>query len=191
MSAPDLKPAYLVTGNDLPKMERTLDRLRGRFDPGSIERLVVGGRDGATGPDVVVACNSGTLLAGERLVLVTEVDGRRNEWGKLSGGWKATDVEAVVEYLREPAPETVLCLVAEQLKESSPLGKAVAKVGDVLTWEVDDRKLPGWVAEAFAARGSKVGADACRRLVEIVGDDKLVLAREIDKLATWAGGEPL
>ena len=64
MSAPDLKPAYLVTGNDLPKMERTLDRLRGRFDPGSIERLVVGGRDGATGHDVVVACNSGTLLAG-------------------------------------------------------------------------------------------------------------------------------
>jgi DNA polymerase III delta subunit len=191
MSAPELKPAYLVTGNDLPKVERTLDRLRGRFDPGSIERLVVGGRDGATGPDVVVACNSGTLLAGERLVLVTEVDGRRNEWGKLSGGWKATDVEAVVEYLREPAPGTVLCLVAEQLKESSPLGKAVAKVGDVLTWEVDDRKLPGWVAEAFAARGSKVDADACRRLVEIVGDEKLVLAREIDKLATWAGGEPL
>ena len=146
MSAPELKPAYLVTGNDLPKVERTLDRLRGRFDPGSIERLVVGGRDGATGPDVIVACNSGTLLAGERLVLVTEVDGRRNEWGKLSGGWKATDVEAVVEYLREPAPGTVLCLVAEQLKESSPLGKAVAKVGEVLTW---------------------------------------------DKLATWAGGEPL
>jgi DNA polymerase III delta subunit len=28
-------------------------------------------------------------------------------------------------------------------------------------------------------------------LLELVGDDKLVLAREIDKLATWAAGEPL
>ena len=67
MAAQELKPVYLVTGNDLPKVERTLDRLRARFDPGSVERLVAGGRDGASGADVVVACNSGTLLAGERL----------------------------------------------------------------------------------------------------------------------------
>ncbi len=191
MSAQELKPVYLVTGNDLPKVERTLDRLRARFDPGSIERLVAGGREGASGADVVAACNSGTLLAGERLVLVTEVDGRRNEWGKMAGGWKPADVDVVVDYLAAPAPGTVLCLVAEQLKESSPLGKAVSKAGDVLTWEIDDRKLAAWVAESFAARGVKVGLDACRTLVDIVGEEKLVLAREIDKLATWADGEPL
>ena len=69
MAAQELKPAYLVTGNDRPKVERTLERLRGRFDPGSIERLIAG-KDGVSGADVVAACNSGTLLAGDRLVLV-------------------------------------------------------------------------------------------------------------------------
>jgi len=191
VAAQELKPVYLVTGNDVPKVERTLDRLRGRFDPGAIERLVAGGKDGASGLDVVVACNSGTLLAGDRLVLVTEIDGRPNEWGKLTGGWKQADVDAVIEYLAATAPGTVLCLVARQLKASSPLGKAVARTGDVLAWEIDERKLAKWVAESFAARGVKVGGDACQALVDVVGEDKLVLSREVDKLATWAAGEPL
>ncbi len=191
MAAQELKPAYLVTGNDVPKVERTLDRLRTRFDPGSIERLVAGVRDGASGADVVVACNSGTLLSGDRLVLVTEVDGRANEWGKLTGGWKQADIDAVIEYLAAPAPGTVLCLVAQQLKAASPLGKAVAKTGDVLAWEIDERKLAKWVGESFAARGVNIGGDACQALVDIVGEDKLVLSREVDKLATWAAGEPI
>ncbi len=191
MAAQELKPVYLVTGNDLPKVERTLERLRARFDPGSIERLVAGGKDGVSGPDVVLACNSGTLLTGDRLVLVNEVDGRPNEWGKLTGGWKQADIDAVIEYLAGPAPGTVLCLVGHQLKESSPLGKAAKKTGDVLAWEIDERKLAKWVAESFAARGVKVDGPACQSLVDIVGDDKLVLAREVDKLATWADGEPL
>jgi DNA polymerase-3 subunit delta len=191
VAAQELKPAYLVTGNDVPKVERALERLRARFDPGAIERLVAGGKEGASGADTVAACNSGTLLAGDRLVLVTEVDGRPNEWGKLTGGWKQADVDAVIEYLVAPAPGTVLCLVAHQLKASSPLGKAVAKTGDVLAWEVDERKLAKWVGESFAARGVRVGGDACQALVDLVGEDKLLLSCEIDKLATWAAGEPL
>lgn len=191
MAAQELKPVYLVTGNDLPKVDRTLERLRRRFDPGAIERLVAGGKGGASGPDVVAACNAGTLLSGDRLVLVTEIDGRLNEWGKLAGGWKQADVDAVTEYLAAPAPGTVLCLVALQLKDTSPLGKAVKKRGEVLAWTVDERKLSKWVGESFAARGVKVGGDACQALVELVGEDKLVLAQEIDKLATWAAGEPL
>ena len=181
---------YLVTGNDLPKVERTLDRLRGRFDAGSVERLVAG-KGGASGADVVAACNAGTLLDGERLVLVTHVDGQRGEYDRLSGGWKAEDVEAVVAYLSDPAPGTVLCLVGAEVKKDSPLGKACAKAGDVLAWEIGKRDAVAWIGKSFAERGVKVGGDACRTLLDLVGDDKLVLAREIDKLATWAAGEPL
>jgi DNA polymerase III subunit delta len=190
MSAPELKPVYLVTGNDRPKVEVALGRLRARFHPGSIERFVAG-KDGVSGADVVAACNAGTLLAGERLVLVTGVDGRRGDFDRLSGGWKAADIEAVVDYLRVPAPGTVLCLVGEEVKKDSPLAKACAKVGDVLVWEVGKKEVVGWVARGFNDRGVKVGGDACKALVEIVGEDKLALALEIDKLASWADGEPL
>ena len=191
MAAQELKPAYLISGNDRPKVELALSRLRARFDPGSIERLVAGAKEGASGADVVAACNAGTLLAGERLVLVTEVDGRRGDWDRLTGGWKTADIEAVVDYLRAPAPGTVLCLVGEELKKDSPLAKACAKVGDVLTWEIGKKDVIAWVTRGFQDRGVKIGGDACKALVDIVGDDKLTLALEIDKLATWAAGEPL
>ena len=191
MAAAELKPAYLISGNDRPKVEVALARLRARFDAGSIERLVAAGMEGASGDDVVAACNAGTLLLGERLVLVTEVDGRRDDRGRLAGGWKAADVEAVAEYLRAPAPGTVLCLVGEDVRKDSPLAKACAKSGDVLVWEVDKRGLAAWVAERFRERGVAAEREACAALVDAVGEDKLALALEIDKLATWAAGEPI
>ena len=191
VAATELKPAYLIVGNDRPKVEVALGRLRARFEEGSVERLVAAGKDGATGADVVAACNAGTLLLGERLVLVTEIDGRRDERGRLSGGWKTADLEPVLEYLAAPAPGTVLCLVAEELKRDAPLARACQKVGDVLVWEVDRRRLWEWVAKSFLERGVKVERDACEALVETVGEDKLTLALEIDKLAIWAGGEPI
>jgi DNA polymerase III subunit delta len=191
VAALELKPAYLISGNDRPKVELALSRLRARFDPGSIERLVAGTKEGASGAAVVAACNAGTLLAGERLVLVTEVDGRRGEFDRLAGGWKTADVDAVLDYLRAPAPGTVLCLVGEELKKDSPLAKACARVGDVLIWEIGKKDVVGWVAKGFQDRGVNVGGDACKTLVDIVGEEKLTLSLEIDKLATWAAGEPL
>ncbi|MCZ7588160.1 MAG: DNA polymerase III subunit delta [Gaiella sp.] len=190
MAAKELKPVYLITGNDLPKVEVALERLRRRFEAGSIERLVAG-KGGASGLDVVAACNAGTLLGGERLVLVTQIDGQRGDYGRLAGGWRAEDLDAVMAYLRDPAPGTVLCLVATEVKKDSPLAKACAKAGEVLAWEIGKKDAVGWIVKSFQERGVKVGGDTCKALLDLVGEDKLVLAREIDKLATWAGGEPL
>lgn len=191
MATPELKPVYLITGNDLPKVEVALERLRGRFEAGSIEHLVAG-KGGASGADVVAACNAGTLLGGDRLVLVTQLDGQRGEYGRLAGGWKADDVEAVVAYLHDPAPGTVLCLVGEEVKKDSPLAKACARTGDVLAWEIGRKDAVAWVARSFQERGAKAGGDACKALLDIVGEDnKLVLSHEIQKLATWAAGEPI
>ena len=185
------EPVYLVTGSDRPKVDRTLERLRAHFDPGAIERFIAAGQEGASGEDVVAACNAGSLLGDSRLVLVTDVDGRPDDRGRITGGWKKADVDAVVEYLAVPAPGAVLCLVGHALKRDSPLAKACAKAGSVLEWEVARGQLDQWVAEEFAKRGVKVERTACHELVQLVGDDKLTLALEVDKIATWAGGEPV
>jgi len=94
-------------------------------------------------------------------------------------------------YLASPAPATVLALVAEELKADSALAKAVAKVGQVLTYDVPKRKLPEWVAEQFARAGAKADGEACRALIDIVGDDLDELTSEIEKLTTWAAGDPI
>jgi DNA polymerase-3 subunit delta len=153
-------------------------RLRDRVGADATEHLSA--RE-TTGADAVAACNALGLFVGEgRLVIVEEAE-----------RWKAADVKDVAAYLLSPAPATVLALVGEEIKADSALAKAVAKAGQVLAYDVAKRKLPEWVAEQFARLGGKADADACRALVDIVGDDLDELATEIDKLTTWAGGEQI
>jgi len=61
-----------------------------------------------------------------------------------------------------------------------------------LHYDVTKRKLPDWVAEQFVPRRSKRPiADACRALIDMVGDDLDELASETEKLATWAAGDTI
>jgi DNA polymerase-3 subunit delta len=178
MVATELKPVYLLSGSDRPKIGRALRRLRDRVGDDATEQLSA--RE-VSGDDAVASCNAMGLFVGNgRLVIVDEVD-----------RWKADDVKAVAAYLATPAPATVLALVAAELKADSALAKAVKKAGELLTYDVQKRRVPEWVAEQFSRLGAKADRDACRALVEVVGDDLEDLSSEIDKLATWAGGETI
>lgn len=139
---------------------------------------------------MVGLCNAGSLFGDARLILVTEIDGVKAERGRR-GGWKAADVEAVSAYLGNPAPATVLALVAEELKATSTLWKACAKAGSVLAFDVAKKELHGWVAEQFRQRGVRAESDAVGALIGLVGDDLQALKAEVDKVATWAGDEPV
>jgi DNA polymerase III subunit delta len=181
VSAEALLPVYLLTGNDRPKIARALRRLRTRFGGESVEQLAA---DSASGADAVAACNALGLFAGDeggRLVVVEGVE-----------RWRKADVDAVAAYLADPVPGAVLALVAGEPPRSDALKKAVTKVGKLLTYDAPrPRDLPGWVRAQFEERGAVVDQDTARALVEIVGDDLAVLASEVDKIATWAGGRPL
>ena len=174
--ATELKPVYLIVGGDRPKIQRAIRRLRDRIGDESTELLSA---VEAAGEDAVAACNSpGLFGSGGRLVVVSDVD-----------RWKAADVKAVADYLAAPAPDTVLALVGEETKKGSALAKACAKAGEILVYDIAKRRLAEWVAKQFADRGVESDAEACRLLIEIVGEDPEELATEVDKLATWADGE--
>jgi DNA polymerase-3 subunit delta len=178
----ELKPAYLLTGSDRPKVTRAVRRLRDRTGDDATEILSA---QEASGADVAAACNALGLFATERRLVVVE----------HAEAWKAADAEPVVEYLAAPSPETVLALVGDGIKADSALAKAVAKVGDVLVYELPKRgsraDIPGWVGRQFAAAGVKVDPVVCRLLVELVGDDLTELAGEVEKLVAWANGDPI
>ena len=175
----ELKPAYLLTGTDRPKVARALRRLRERIGADATELLAA---SETTGADVVAACNALGLFATERrLVIVEQVE-----------AWKQTEHEPVIAYLSSPSPETVLALAGDGLKKDSPLAKAVAKVGELLVYDLPKRgsraDVAGWVRQQFAAQAVQVEPTVCRLLVELVGDDLNELATEVDKLVAWAGG---
>jgi DNA polymerase-3 subunit delta len=145
----------------------------------------------ATPGDAVVGlCNAGSLFGDARLIVVTEVDGVKAERGRR-GGWKAADVDVIAAYLGAPAPATVLALVAEELKTSSALWKVCAKAGSVLAFDVAKSKLQGWVADQFQQRGVRAEPEASAALIALAGEDLLALKTEVDKIATWAAGEPV
>ena len=176
--AEELKAAYLIAGSDRPKVDRAVARLRARFDDDAVEL-----HDAAETPgeDAVAACNAlGLFGSGDRLIVVSSVE-----------AWKADDAKAVAAYLAAPTPSTVLALVGGELKKDGPLAKAVAPHGEVLVWDVPRRGLERWVAEQFKLRSTPADGDACRLLVELVGNDLYDLAAEVDKLATWAAGSPV
>jgi DNA polymerase III subunit delta len=174
--ASELKPVYLLTGSDRPKIARAVRRLRDRFGDDSTDHLSAREVGAA---DVVASCNALGLFGGEgRLVIVDDVD-----------KWKAAEVKELATYLAAPSPETVLALVAEEVKADSALSRAVAKAGQVLAYDVPKKKLPDWVGEQFARFGARAEPQACRALVEMVGDNLDELANEVDKLSTWAGPE--
>jgi DNA polymerase III subunit delta len=187
-AALDLKPVYLLTGSDRPKIETALARLRRHFEPEAVELVTA---QDVPGADAAALCNVGSLFGDARLVVVEGVDGRRNAEGRLASGWKAADVKAIEDYLASPAPGTVLALVAEELKKDAPLTKLCAKSGEVLAFEVAKRNVAHWVAERFKQAGARAEPDACAALVHLVGEDFHQLANEIDKLALWAGDEPI
>jgi DNA polymerase III subunit delta len=176
--AEELKAAYLIAGNDRPKVDRAVARLRARFDDDAVE---LHNAVETSGEDAVAACNAlGLFGSGDRLVIVAAVE-----------AWKADDAKAVGAYLNSPTPSTVLALVAGELKKDGPLAKAVGPHGEVLVWDVAQRGLERWVAEQFKLRSTPADGDACRLLVELIGNDLYDLAAEVDKLATWAAGEPV
>lgn len=185
--APD-KPVYLLTGSDRPKIETALRRLRAHFAPEAVE--VVSALE-TPGESAVALCNAGSLFGDARLVIVEDVDGRREGDGRRRSAWKAADVDAVAAYLRSPAPSTVLTLVGEELKASSALWKACAKAGSVLEYAVARRELQRWIADQLRVRGVSAEPEACAALLELTGEDLHTLAQEIEKLATWAQGEPI
>ena len=171
--ADELKPAYLIAGTDRPKIDRAVERLRRRFAPEAVELHAAAETPGA---EAVAACNALGLFASEgRLIVIEGVD-----------EWKAPDAKEIADYLRAPAPATTLALVGGEMKRDAPLAKAVvAGKGELLLWDVPQKALQRWVSEQFGLHGTKAEPEACRALLELVGD-VYDLASEIDKISTWA-----
>jgi DNA polymerase III delta subunit len=78
------------------------------------------------------------------------------------------------------------------VKKDAAVAKLCAKAGDVLIFDAAKRGRVAWVAERFRQAGVKAEPAACALLIEYVGETDLHgLAGEVDKIATWAQGEPV
>lgn len=176
-----LKPAYLIVGDDLPKIEDALRRLKHRIVEQSGSDLNIQDFEAKDTPaaQVINAANTLAFLGGTRLVLVHGVE-----------AWLKADKELIAGYLRSPAPDACLALVAEKLPASDLLRTAMKEHGEVLEYAAPkEGQLPQWlVKEASSRLDMELGFQEARLLVQRCGDNQQILLRELEKLQLYADG---
>jgi DNA polymerase-3 subunit delta len=170
----DLKPAYLISGDDDAKIDAWRARVRRRAEeergPGGLEIF-----DGSSSEpaEVAAALVALTFDPGTRYVLVDD-----------AGAWKASQLGPLEAVLADMPPDTVLVAIVRG-KPAKQLAKAIEGAGGELRdyaapkpWE-----LPKWTVERGHELGLRVDKEAAKELVSLVGQSQQRLSRELEKLA--------
>ncbi|MFI4984938.1 MAG: DNA polymerase III subunit delta [Solirubrobacterales bacterium] len=176
----DLKPAYLIHGDDHGAIAERRAGLRalvegGQAGPAGVELL-----EGETGTParVAEALAAMTLAVGPRVILVEAVE-----------RWRQADVERdLAPALQAIPPETTLALFAREearVKAPAALHEAVRRAGGqvVAQMTVKPWELAAWVREQATRVGLSLDGAAAKALVGQVGERQQRLLRELERLA--------
>ncbi len=181
---PELKPAYLIHGDDHGAIAERRAGLQAlalkQGDAGSVEVLA---GDAATPAGVAQALAALTFAIGRRVIVVNGVE-----------RWKQAEVEQhLLPALKEMPPDTTVALFArEEGRTKAPAAvhaavKAakgqIVQQGTVKPWE-----LPKWAREQAARLGLALDQAAAKALVAQVGERQQRILRELEKLALELAG---
>ncbi len=176
---PELKPAYLIHGDDHGAIAERRARLRALAEAGgdasSVELLE--GEQG-TPAGVAAALCAMTFAIGRRVIMVEGVE-----------RWKQADVERdlLAVFSELPPDMTVALFAREDARAKAPpaLHKAVGKAGGQVVVEsaVKPWELPKWAREQAARMGLQLDTAAAKALVAQVGERQQRLLRELEKLS--------
>jgi DNA polymerase III subunit delta len=177
----DLKPAYLIHGDDhgaVAERRAGLRALAEGLDGGGNSSVELLEGDAATPAGVADALAAMTLAIGRRVIMVEGVE-----------RWRQADVEKhLIPAFEQMPPETTVALFArEEARAKAPAaihdaikrakGQVVAQM-TVKPWE-----LAKWAREQGARMGLALDMAAAKALVAQVGERQQRLLRELEKLA--------
>jgi DNA polymerase-3 subunit delta len=182
---PDLKPAYLIHGDDHGAIAERRAGLRALAesgaDGGAGVELLEG--EAATPARTAQALAAMTLGVGRRVIVVEGVE-----------RWRASDVQRdlVPAFGAIPADTTVALFAREDARTKAPeaIAEAVRAVGGQVVSQVAVKpwELPGWVREQAARMDIELDRGASHALVRQVGERQQRLLRELERLALEADG---
>ncbi len=180
----DLKPAYLLHGDDEVKFDAWRARVRKRAEdeaPDAVIELLPA--DSLTAEALVSSMQAMTLGMGRTYVLAEGVEKLRD-----------AGIKRVAEALGDLGPDTVVVMIVsgKVSRDKGPapakLIKAVAKAGG----EVQLCAAPAgaglalWVTKQASDLGLTIGREAAAVLVERVGGSQQRLMRELEKLSIYS-----
>ena len=97
--------------------------------------------------------------------------------------------EVLGEYAKDPAPDTLLLVIAEDKLEGNPVwAQALERAGlMVQVWPVQPNEVPAWVRQRLKAKGFDATPDAVTLIAGRVEGNLLAAAQEVEKLALLRG----
>jgi DNA polymerase-3 subunit delta len=207
LSAKNLKTVYLIVGDDAWLRESFVARLRDLAVPPEWRDMnsETVWADGTPEAEVADQAQTQPFGSPRRFLLVRGIEvyrGAKAETGEEGAAVKPKKrgrakpgESALVAYLASPSPGTMLAMTVERWDsrkkwEDDELFIAADKAGTVVACRrPHGEDLRKWVSVSAALLGVKMDPGAIRELIERVGDDTMLLNREMEKLACYAGKE--
>lgn len=180
-----VRPVLVLVGTETLLIERAIAAAKAatvgdQGVAGFNEDLFQG--DQTEGQTVANAARTMPMMADKRFVLVRRVDKMKGDsHGVLAG------------YLKDPAPESCVVLVAKKLDGNGKLSRAAKKEG--CRFDAKALKLGAVrqlaVSEA-KAKGHQLPSDAAHALVDAVGEDLSAMGDALERLSLYVGeGQPI
>jgi DNA polymerase III subunit delta len=186
-----IEPVYVLYGPESGPVREIVDALRRAVLTEGMaafnhERLDGSKLEGVGA--VLEACAQLPMMAPRRLVELSDPDAI----GKGRGD--KADLDALVAYIADPNPTTVLVITGTGLDGRSRLVTAAKKTGATEKFEPMRRDADAvqWVQEAAGRHGARIDRRTAAHLVELVGTSPSALDAALLRAATYAGaGRPV
>ncbi|MBQ6395300.1 MAG: DNA polymerase III subunit delta [Atopobiaceae bacterium] len=178
---PKLLRAYLAVGADELKRETAVKRLKSRLDAGLAD-FNLDERQSASDiavDEILSSLNTMPFGPGFRLIIIHDAD-------KLAKNVS----EAIVSYLSDPNPGSVLLLECESLAKTTRLYKAVLNQGKQSIIDCSMRKrweMPPYVMQLAQAKGISISQDGAEELLNRVGTSTVMIDSQLALLAEHMG----
>ena len=185
LAGSELKPAYLIAGEEHLLVLEAADALRARARAlGFIERDVLDAEGSFDWNALAQSANAMSLFATRKLIDLRLPTGRPGKDGSA----------AIVEFCANPPPDTVLMITCNEWskKHEGAWVSAIERIGlAVPIWPMKPGELLDWIKQRMASRGLKPDSAAINALIERIEGNLLAAAQEIEKLALLHGSKPL
>jgi DNA polymerase-3 subunit delta len=174
-------PAYYFHGDDdFLKDDAVRQLVAGAVDPATRDFNLEIRRGAELGAELVESLlNTPPMMADRRVVVLRDVTALKK------------DARAALDrYLKNPAPDTVLVLIAPAgaKADKALLDRTAPFEFATLTGD----RVPKWIAhQAQSVHGASITPEAVALLQSAIGADLQQLTAELDKLASYANGGPI
>lgn len=174
----NLKPVYVVGGEEMLLVEESLDHIRlAARQQGYTDREVMHVDKSFDWSQLYLAGASMSLFGSQRLLELRIPNSQPGKEGS----------KALIEYLDRLPSDTILLVVLGKLERGTRNAKWYKNLDaagvSVECWPVDNQRLPGWIRQRLQQRGLRPNAQAVELLTARVEGNLLAAKQEIDKLA--------